>query len=62
MKQCRNVCSTRVNRAFHTALSGLSKDTSIKVCNFDKGTGIAILALMNTIPNWTLLSMMHLSL
>ena len=40
---CKNICSSRINRAFHATLSRLAKDNSIKVCKFDKGTGVVVL-------------------
>ena len=33
----------RGNRALHKTLSSLSKDDSIRVCSFDKGTGVCVL-------------------
>ena len=43
MSACKKVCSVRGNRALHKALSSLSKDDSIRVCSFDKGTGVCVL-------------------
>ena len=43
MSACKKVCSARGNRVFHEALSGLFKDELIKVCSFDKGTGVCVL-------------------
>ena len=43
MSTCRNMCSSRINRAFHATVSRLSKNNSIKICNFDKGTGVVVL-------------------
>ena len=43
MSACRTVCSVRGNRALHKTLSSLSKDDSIRVCSFDKGTGVCVL-------------------
>ena len=40
---CKNVCATKVNQLFHKTLSLLSRDKSIKVCNFDKGTGVVVM-------------------
>ena len=37
------VCSTRTNKALHQTLENLAKDTTIKICKFDKGNGVAIL-------------------
>ena len=38
-----NVCKTVKNKKFHETLEKLSKDSEIKVTNFDKGNGIVIL-------------------
>ena len=43
MSSCKSVCSSRVNRQFHKSLSSLSNDDTIKVCKFDKGTGVCVL-------------------
>ena len=40
---CSRVCSTRTNKALHQTLENLAKDTTIKICKFDKGNGVAIL-------------------
>ena len=36
-------CSTRQNQSLHRTINKLSQDSSIKVCKFDKGNGVAIL-------------------
>ena len=43
MSSCRRVCSTRSNQRFHESLSSLANDEHIKVCKFDKGTGVCVL-------------------
>ena len=43
MSSCRRVCSTRSNQRFHESLSSLANDEQIKVCKFDKGTGVCVL-------------------
>ena len=40
---CKRVCSSRSNQHFHETVSGLSNDKDIKVCKFDKGTGVCVL-------------------
>ena len=37
------VCSTQTNKPLHQTLENLAKDTTIKICKFDKGNGVAIL-------------------
>ena len=37
------MCATKVNQLFHKTLSLLSRDKNIKVCNFDKGTGVVVM-------------------
>ena len=39
----QRACSTRINQSLHHTLSKLSQDSTIKVCRFDKGNGVAIL-------------------
>ena len=39
----KNVCSTRVNQAFHSTVSSLSRNKDIVCCNFDKGNGISVM-------------------
>ena len=39
----RNVCGSRKNRRKHLVLNRLASDKSIKICKFDKGTGVCIL-------------------
>ena len=41
--QCKQLCSGRANQALHKTLSQLSKNVKIKICKFDKGTGVTIL-------------------
>ena len=43
LNKCKNVCGTLRNQAFHRTIYKLAKDSSIKICNFDKGTGVVIL-------------------
>ena len=43
MIACKNICSTKMNQFFHKTLSLLSRDKTIKVCKFDKGTGVVIM-------------------
>ena len=37
------VCSIRTNKALHQTLENLAKDTTIKICKFARGNGLAIL-------------------
>ena len=39
----RNLCGSRRNRNKHLVLKRLASDESIKICKFDKGTGVCIL-------------------
>ena len=39
----KQAASTRINLALHKVLSNLRRDKTIRVCSFDKGTGIVIL-------------------
>ena len=43
MTASKNICSTKMNQYFHKTLSLLSRDKTIKVCKFDKGTGVVIM-------------------
>ena len=36
-------CRSRYNRALHNCLSKLSQNQTIKICQFDKGNGVAVL-------------------
>ena len=42
LNSAKNVCNSRVNQNFHRTLKTLKSDRSIKVCSFDKGSGIVI--------------------
>ena len=42
LKSAKNICNSRVNQNFHRTLKTLKSDSSIKVCSFDKGSGIVI--------------------
>ena len=37
------ICNTRFNRMLHATVDRLAKDSSIKVCKFDKGNGLVLL-------------------
>lgn len=37
------ICSSRANQCLHSTLNKLSKDSTIKICKYDKGNGVAIL-------------------
>ena len=39
----RNVCGSRRNRRKHLVLKRLSSDKTVKICKFDKGTGVCIM-------------------
>ena len=39
----RNVCGSKLNRRKHLILKRLASDNTIKICKFDKGTGVCIL-------------------
>ena len=39
----QRACSTKINQSLQHTLSKLSQDSTIKVCRFDKGNGVAIL-------------------
>ena len=43
LNSSRSICSSFVNNSFHKTLKLLSSDSSIKICNYDKGTGVVIL-------------------
>ena len=43
LSACKTICSTKMNQLFHKTLSCLAKDKTIKVCKFDKGTGVVIM-------------------
>ena len=43
MTACKNICSSKINQYFHKTMSLLSRDKSIKVCKFDKGTGVVLM-------------------
>ena len=45
MQSCKNICSSHVNRAFHSAISDISQNKDIVCVNYDKGNGICV---MNT--------------
>ena len=42
-RQSEKVCSSKKNLAFHKTLRNLSRDRSIVVCPYDKGTGVVIM-------------------
>ena len=43
MQSCKDICSNRINRAFHSTVSELSKNKDIVCVNFDKGNGICVM-------------------
>ena len=43
----KRLCSNPKNSSFHRILKQLSDDSSIKICQFDKGEGTAILNKKN---------------
>ena len=43
VQSCRNVCSTRINQAFHSTVYGLSKNKDIVCVKYDKGNGICVM-------------------
>ena len=42
LNSAKNVCGNKVNQKFHKTLLDLKKDTSIRICSYDKGNGIVI--------------------
>ena len=43
LKRSENLCNSNINQSFHRTCKQLANDHNIKICKFDKGSGIAIL-------------------
>ena len=42
-KKAKQVCSSKKNQIFHRTLRNLSRDKSIRICSYDKGTGVVVM-------------------
>jgi len=42
-KEAKKVCSSKKNQMLHRTLRNLSKEKSIRVCSYDKGTGVVVM-------------------
>ena len=43
LKRSENLCNSNINQSFHLTCKQLANDHNIKICKFDKGSGIAVL-------------------